>query len=175
MSRASIPTLIVRHDPAHPEAAIQETRRILESIGEPDALVLPTAIAGNLKVIPEGDPHDAQDAIARLAQEASGLFRYTSNWTVVDSWVPSDLQAIRRAVADYQNEIGAGESWKVAVRPNHTALHRQAVIDAVVPLLEPTRVDLEDPDKELRIDILGDETGVGLVDRNKSFGPHRAE
>lgn len=169
MSQVNAPALIVRHDPAHTDDAIAETRRVLAAIGEPDALLQPTAVPGNLKVIPEGDPHDAQGAIARLEEAQPDLFRFTSRWTVVDTWVPSDLREIRRAVADYQRVIGPSDSWRVAVHPSQTDLHRQAVIDAVVPLIEGAAIDLEDPAKELRIDILGDETGVGLVDRHEHF------
>lgn len=174
MSQADEPALIVRHDPANIDAAIAETRQILAAIGEPDALIRDTGVVGNLKVIPEGDPHAAQNAITKMCAEDPGIFHYTSRWTVVDMWVPTDLKEIRRAVAAYQRDIGATDSWKVAVRPSQTGLHRQAVIDAVVPLIQNAPIDLENPAKEIRIDILGNETGIGLVERDELFGTHRA-
>lgn len=167
------PALIVRHDPAHVERALQEVRRVLARIGEPDAIVQQAAVPGNLKIMPEGDPHEAQEAITHLCNEEPGLFELTSNWTVVDTWVSTDLQEIRRAVATYQREIGASDSWRVAVRHSNTGLHRQAVIDAVAPLIQNAPVDLDNPTKEIRIDILGDETGVGLLGRNEVFRHQR--
>ncbi len=169
------PALIVRHDPRHTVVAVEEIRRVMRAIGEPDALVKTTEVAGNLKVIPEGDAHEAQEMVTRLCADRPELFAHTSNWTVVDQFVPTDLASIRRAVAAYQRDIGASDSWKIAVRPAGSALHRQNVIDAVAPLIHNAPVDLENPAKEIRIDILGDETGVGLLDRSELFPGHLEE
>ncbi len=141
----------------------------MAQIGEPDAIVRPCRVSGHVKVITEGDPHEAQAAIAGLAALNPELFRYTSRWTVADQFVSSDLEAIRRAVAPYQHSITATDSWRVAVRHRETGLQSQQVIDAVAPLLSTSPVDLEDPSKEIRIDVLGDETAIGMMDRAERF------
>ena len=166
---SSPPCLLVRHDPTHAQAASDEARAIMARIGEPGAIVRATHIPGTLKVIPEGSVHDAQRAISRLYRQEPGSFRRTTRWTVVDEWCRSELTDIRRAVAPYSRQIGASDSWRVDVHPLATGLHKQNVIDAVAPLIHNAPVDLEDPTKEIRIDILGDETAVGLIDRSETF------
>jgi tRNA(Ser,Leu) C12 N-acetylase TAN1 len=151
------------------DAAILEARRLMELIGEPAAIVRPSDVPGNLKVVPEGDAHEAQLGLTRLAGERPELFAFTSHWAVVDQWVPSDLDSIRRAVAEYQFQIGASDSWRVQVNRRGSALRRQDVIDAVAGLLPHAPVDLEDPAKEIHIEVMGRETGVGIMDRREFF------
>lgn len=164
------PALIVRHEPRRTEAAIVETRAILAAIGEPDAIVRETSIPGNLKVLPEGDVHEAQLRVAELRLREPERFTLTSRWTAADAWVPSDLASIRRAVAMCQRDIRPGDSWRVSVRHKGGTLGTHDVLDAVTPLIPTGPVDLVDPAKEVRIDILGDETAVGLVGRDERFG-----
>lgn len=169
MTATTSTALLVRYDPKLEHEAVRETRRLLAQVGEPDALVHPCQVPGNLKVMTEGDPHEAQAAIAKLASAEPDRFRCTSHWAVADQWVASELEAIRHAVAGYQHRIGASDSWRVAVRHHKTPLRSQEVIDAVAPLLSQSPVDLEDPAKEVRIEVLGDETAVGLMDRHEMF------
>lgn len=169
MTATTSTALLVRFDPKQRDEAIRETRRLLAQVGEPDALVRPCQVPGNLKVMTEGNPHEAQAAIAQLANANPEEFRCTSHWAVADQWVASELEAIRHAVAEYQRRIGTSDSWRVAVRHHETALRSQDVIDAVAPLLSEAPVDLEDPAKEVRIEVLGDETAVGLMDRSEMF------
>lgn len=144
----------------------------MAQIGEPGAMVRPTNVPGTLKVVPEGSVHEAQRAIRTLTTAHPDVFQRTTRWTVVDQWVPSDLKAIKRAVAPLTRQIGASDSWRVQVRPCGSALHKQNVIDAVAPLVHNSPVDLNNPAKEIRIDILGDETGVGFLDRDEAVHIH---
>lgn len=160
------PSLIVRHEPKNADAAIDEVRRIMAAIGEPGAIVRETDVPGTLKVIPEGDAHEAQVAVSSLADEAPEVFRSTSGWTVVDAWVHTDIEEIRRAVAAMQRDLGG--SSRVAVRPAATSLEQQRIMDAVAPLLRPSQLG-NDVTTELRIDIVGDETGIGVVTRSEFF------
>lgn len=169
---SATPALIVRHEPARLDDAIAEVRSVMERIGEPGAMVVQTTIAGTLKVIPEGNAHEAQEAITHLAATEPALFASTAQWTVVDAWVPTDLNEIRKAVAAFQTEMGTGRPCRVAVRPEATPLRGQRVMDAVSSLVPQLDTDSLHPDRELRIDILGDQTAIGLLDRNEFFsGP----
>lgn len=166
------PCLLVRYDPTKTDVAIEETRRVMTRVGEPDAIVRTTRVPGTLKVQPEGDPHEAQDRIRALVDEDPRLFENTTRWTVVDEWVPTDLQSIRKAVAPFTRHIGATDSWKVHVRHSMSDLHKQMVIDAVAPLVQNAPVDLEHPAKEIRIDILGEDTAVGFLRGDETIRIH---
>jgi tRNA(Ser,Leu) C12 N-acetylase TAN1 len=167
MARTSPSAILVRFDPARPEEARAEIRRILTQVGEPDAIIKSCSVQGHLKVITEGDPHEAQTAIASLVASNPEVFRYTSHWVVADRFVTSDLESIRHAVAEYQHSIASTDTWRVAVRPHGAPLGSKQVIDAVAPLISNNHVDLEDPAKEIRIEMLGDETAVGMMDRSE--------
>lgn len=59
--------------------------------------------------------------------------------------------------------VNKNESWRVTVRKRHTSLSSQEIISYVVENLEiPGPVDLTNPQKIIRIEILGSDCGVSI-------------
>jgi tRNA acetyltransferase TAN1 len=71
--------------------------------------------------------------------------------------------------------IGTGETWRMIVETRrYTALHKVDIIREVAELIDE-RVDLENPDKILRIELIGKHAGISVLKPYEIFSAIRTQ
>jgi tRNA acetyltransferase TAN1 len=146
-----------------------EVQRLLARLGDPRASVKRTLARGILGV---RTSLDARQVIARLRtlHAADPLtFQHTCTWVPIDLWTTSEIDAMREAVLRLRDRIAPDHTWRMTVEKRRYTRHHRIDIIRTLAELVPGRVDLEHPDRILRIDILGNYAGLAVLTAEETF------
>jgi len=143
--------------------AKEEIMHILKMLGDEEPLVKPTIAEGIIGVKTHLDPREAVQGLRMLFDRDPLTFQHTLKWVPVDLWTHSDMESMKEAVVKLRNKIQAGERWRMTVeKRRYTQYHKIEIIRELANLIDE-KVDLENPDKILRIDIIGKYAGMSVL------------
>jgi len=143
--------------------AKEEIMHILKMLGDEEPLVKPTIAEGIIGVKTRLDPREAVQGLRMLFDRDPLTFQHTLKWVPVDLWTRSDMESMKEAVIKLRNKIQAGERWRMTVeKRRYTQYHKIEIIRELANLIDE-KVDLENPDKILRIDIIGKYAGMSVL------------
>lgn len=119
---------------------------------------------------------DGRAVVRRCHERFSGdplAFAFAIQWVPVDSWCETDLEAIRRLIEEeIRDRIGEHETWGMKVEKRRwQQYHTAEIVARLAPAIDRP-VNLDDPDKWLRIDVVGAQTAVSLLGRGEIFSSH---
>jgi len=146
-----------------------EALTLLKELSDPEPKVRRTLAKGIMGVRTSLDPFEVVHELRKLYGEKPGLFGFCLKWVPVERWTFSDMESMRTAVEELRGRILEGERWRMTVeKRRYTLLHKSEIIKELAELID-RRVDLENYDKELRIDILGKYAGFSVLRRGDIF------
>jgi len=135
--------------------ARREIAYFLRQLGDEKPAIEPTVARGIIGVKTRLDSREVIKELRILFSQDPKRFQYTSKWIPADLWTDSDIESMRKAVEQVKDKIKHGERWRMIVeRRRYTLHHKIAIITALAEIIEE-KVDLTNPDKILRIDIIG--------------------
>ena len=76
--------------------------------------------------------------------------------------VEGSLDAIVGAAVALAEGIGTGEKFRVTVEKRHTDLSSKMIIDTIAKHIE-RKVDLDNPDKIVLVEVIGQLAGLALI------------
>ncbi len=88
--------------------------------------------------------------------------RYILKIVPVARVVPTDLEKIAAAALEQASKIGEDETFKVDVHIRLSELGKKELIECIAPRIA-RKVNLSNPDWIIRIDVIGDLTGVSVI------------
>ena len=133
-------------------------------LGDPELRVAHTPISGLLACKTSLDPFDVVHRLREFALENAYQFRFAIRFTPLEECVDSNLEDIVEATQRLLPKIGEDESFRVTVRRRHTELENMQVVTAVAAEI-PRRVNLDAPDKTILVEVVGDWTGLSVIDK----------
>jgi tRNA acetyltransferase TAN1 len=146
-----------------------EIARILAENGDRQPRVQMTLARGIIGVKTSLTPRSVVQLLRTLFQKDPSAMQCTLKWVPIDLWTNSDIESIKGGVTALRNGIGSNETWRMTVETRrYTALHKIDIIKEVAELIDQ-RVDLESPDKIVRIEILGNQAGISVLRPNEIF------
>lgn len=157
--------LLVTYDVQHREAAQRSVRGVLGHLALAANFREPSP-PGIFELVVPGDARAAVREARELCQREPWRFARTHHWRPVDAWTSSDLADMVRAVEALAGRIRPRDAWRLTLQIHGPSRWHQR--DLVKPLTDPIRagiVRLHDPAKELRVDVIGEEAGVAVLDR----------
>lgn len=87
----------------------------------------------------------------------------------VEVWTYSDLDSMKTAVKQLRIRIREGERWRMTMeKRRYTKYHKDEIVRELAELINE-KVDLKNPDKILRIDIIGKYTGISVLEPKDMF------
>jgi tRNA acetyltransferase TAN1 len=134
-----------------------------EELGDPAPVVGKTGIRGLVAAKTAFDPCEVIGKFRAILQERPYEFRYALRIIPVEKVVRTDLDEVKRAAMELAATIGENETFRVTVEKRFTSLHSRDLIEAVAAGID-RKVDLENPDKILLIEIVGGLTGMSLIE-----------
>ena len=132
-------------------------------IEDPELKVSKTHISGLLTCKTSLDPFEVVQKLREFALENPYQFRFAIRFTPIEQCVESNLESIKEATLNLLEKIGEDESFRVTVRRRHTDLENMEVVIAVASVIQRT-VNLDNPDKIVLVEIVGDVTGISVLD-----------
>jgi len=164
--------LIVTFDPNHRGTAELEIAEVLKQIGEKPQLGQ-TEIEGLFKAAVS----DARKAIAKirnLCTKNPNIFSVTHHYTPIDKWCPSEIPAMQKAIKEASEGIGTSEKWKMGLNKRHwDKLEGVQLIMKLTSVVDRKKVDLDNPEKIIQVEIIGKEAGIALLSPNELFDAER--
>jgi tRNA acetyltransferase TAN1 len=157
----------------------QEAKReivgLLANIGDKQPDVRKTLARGITGVRTLLDSRSVTTALHVAFQKDPSIVQHTSKWVPIDLWTDSNIESIKEGAAKLRGMIGTGETWRMTVeRRRYTTLHKIDIIRAVAELIDE-RVDLEKPDKTLRVEVIGKHAGISVLKPYEIFSCLRTQ
>lgn len=149
-------------------AACSQLWMNLRAIGDEEPKVNKTRIRG---IIWGQTTLDPVDAIRKLREHMHGeLDRYDKVFRVLPvlKWVDTSIENIVAEVEAQKHIVGVDDSFRVTFEKRKTDLKSLDVINPVAEVFD-NRVDLENPDWVVLIEVMGDKTGVSIVPADALF------
>lgn len=146
------------------QAATSEIRYFIgDLLEDSEVRVTRTHVSGLLACTISGNPFEVVQNLRQFAVENPYQFRFAIKFTPLERCVDSSIPAIVRAAEELLSKIGKDDSFRVTVRKRHTDLDSMDMVMAVAEII-PRRVDLDNPDWTVLLEIVGDWTGVSILD-----------
>jgi len=143
--------------------AKKEIVHILETLGDEGPLVKRTIAEGIIGVKTSLDSREVVHGLRRLFDEDPFVLQHTLKWVPVDFWTLSDMDSMKEGVRKLRNRINAGERWRMTVeKRRYSRHHKIEIIRELADLIEE-KVDLENPEKILRVDVIGRYAGMSVL------------
>ncbi len=144
-------------------AARSEVQYFIGDLLDDDGLrVYQTRISGLLACRTTLDPFDVVRRLREFAVENPFQFRFAIKFIPLEKCVPTDIDSIKQAVEQIKDKITEDETFRVTVRSRHSEMKSMDVIKEVAGLVD-REVNLDNPDKTLWIEIVGEWTGVSIL------------
>ena len=146
--------------------ACSELWYLLGEIGDSAPTVDKTGVAGLIAAKTAFNPFDVIEKLRKILLERPYEFRYTLRIIPVEKVVRTDLGEIQQAAMELSSKIGEDETFRVTVEKRFTETPTQDIIEATAANIE-RKVDLNNPDKILLIEVVGGLTGLSVMKPNE--------
>ena len=145
------------------------TYLLKDELGDPEPMVGKTGIRGLVVAKTSLSSCSAVEKFRAILHEHPYKFRYALRIIPIEKVVPTTLEEVKRAASELAVNIQENETFRVTVEKRFTNLHSRELIEAAVTGIDTTgerKVDLENPDKIMLIEVLGGLTGMALIKPN---------
>ena len=145
------------------------TYLLKDELGDPEPIVGKTGIRGLVVAKTSLNPCSAVEKFRAILQEHPYKFRYALRIIPIEKVVPTTLEDVNRAALELAADIQENETFRITVEKRFTNLHSRELIEAAVTGIDATgerKVDLENPNKIMLIEVLGGLTGMALIKPN---------
>jgi len=142
--------------------ACSEIWFLLGEIGDGDPKVEKTKVSGLIVAKTSLDPFQAVQKLKEMLKGSPAEFRYILKVVPVEAVVPTRLELIEKVSAELSRKIGEDETFRVTVEKRHSELSTKEIIEAAAKRIN-RKVDLENPDRIVLIEVMGEVTGISII------------
>ena len=154
-----------------------EIIRILKRFGDSNPLVGKTDVRG---IAVAHTCLDNREVIRRCRvlwkSDPQNSFESAIKWVPVDYWCVSDLDAMKQVIdSKIKDRIEVNQTWGMKVRKHRwQQYHTIEIVEYLAADIE-RKVDLDNPDRIVSVDVVGRETAISLLKPDEIFSinlPH---
>ena len=164
--------LIVTYDPTHASKAKEETESLAEEHGK--AEFLEGGFEG-VFLLHVKDPKKTVKALIETCKQEPYKFRHTFRWIPVDKWIKTDMAEMEKAMDDINKKMGSNDSWKMDLGKRGYDGDTMDLISKLTEHIDKPKVDLKNPQKIIKVEIIGDRTAVSLLDTDEYLNVARVK
>jgi tRNA acetyltransferase TAN1 len=133
-----------------------------EALGDQSAEASKTGVRGLIVAKTALNPCEVIEKFKTILHERPYEFRYSLRIIPIEKVVETSLEGLSVAASELAMGMGENESFRVTVEKRFTTLHAQEIIEAVATQIQ-NRVDLDNPERVLLVEVVGKFTGLSLV------------
>ncbi len=108
-------------------------------------------------------PLEAAKKLRNLAVDDPNSFRFVLKITPIETIVPSTIDAMKEWVKEKSASILSSETFRITVEKRMTDLSGNEIIEELAHFID-RKVDLDNPNKILMVQVLGDHTGLAILE-----------
>ncbi|MGQ4915769.1 MAG: THUMP domain-containing protein [Candidatus Asgardarchaeia archaeon] len=142
--------------------ALREIIEYIKELGDDKVIGRPLGLHGLVGVRTSLNVFDIVKRIREDAQQDPWKFKFILKVVPIERMCEANIETIKKCVADLKHKIKKNEKFKVVVRKRSSALSGHDVIYEVAELFD-NPVDLENPDKIVAVEIIGNLVGVSIL------------
>ena len=146
-------------------ATINEVTHLLDEFGDPNTRSSKTGFSGIIKIETVIELLELIEKFRDKIENEPWELRYCARIIPIQKICETDLTSIKNNVKKLISLIKPNESYKISIERRNSELIRNEIISNIADLLS-NNVSLENPDWEVIIQILGNETGVSVMPAN---------
>ena len=135
---------------------------LLGEVGDRGSTIETTPVIGLVVAKTKLDPIKAIRDLRVLLKERPWEFKYTLKLVPIQKVVEAGLDAINEAAVAMAEGIGKTEKFRITVEKRHTDLSSKTIIDTVAKRID-RKVDLDNPDKIVLVEVIGQLAGLALI------------
>jgi tRNA acetyltransferase TAN1 len=145
--------------------ACSEIWYLLKEVGYKTSEATATGIIGLTVAKTSLDPKEVVRKLRDIVREKPWEIKYVLKVVPVEKLVPATIEDISKATIQLSEQIHEGEKFRVTVEKRRSNLSSREVIEAVAKNVK-RKVDLENPDRIMLIEIVGQKAGVSVLERD---------
>ena len=151
-------------------AARHDVVDILKRFGDDHPQIWRTAVEGIAWVSTCLDNREVTRRCGELFRSDPLAFQNAVKWVPVDYWCDTSLEEMKKLVEEkIRPQIAEHETWGMKVEKRRWQRHHTAEIVAYLAPSIDRKVNLDNPNKWLRIDVVGRQTAISLVKAGDVF------
>jgi len=154
--------LLISTSRGNEENTCSEAWHLLSVIGDTPAAIDKTGVTGLITARANLDPLEVIKKFREILKESPWEFRYTLRVIPIERIVHTNLEEIQNAATDLASKIRQNETFRVTVEKRFTAFSTKEIIEAAATNID-RKVELENPDKIVLIEIIGELTGISVM------------
>jgi tRNA acetyltransferase TAN1 len=158
----SDPNLLATTERMNESEACSELWMLLRSVGDEKPIVDRSSIPGLIIAKTMLNPVEAVSKLRSELHMNPEVFRVLLRVIPLEVTVDTGLQAIKDTARKLASKISVGESFRITVEKRRTRLRSREIIETVADVINH-RVDLEDPDWVILIEVIRRMTGVSVI------------
>ena len=164
--------LLVTYDPNHSGKASEEAKAVLEEAGAKEKF-LDSPVDG-VFFLHVSEPKDVVRRLNEICRAEPEKFGYTFRWIPIEKWCSSDVDELAGEMKAINSKIGDDEKWKMELSKRGYDAHSSTeLIRKLTDSIEKRNVDLKNPEKIVKIEIIGDMAGISLLNRDELLDVHK--
>lgn len=142
--------------------ACSEIWYLLKELDDNDAKIDTTPISGLIVANTLLPPVEVIEELRKLIREKPWEFRYILKVVPIQEIVSTSVESIKKNALGLAKKINGGKKYRITIRKRSTNLSSTDLIETIAPKIS-AKVDLENPDLVLLIEIIGEVTGLSLI------------
>ena len=150
------------------EDAQDELLEILEMLGDCEAESQATDISGIVLGYTKLDPFQIVKALRELVKNEPWQIRYVLRLLPIEVVVYTESENIKNAAKKLALKIQNGDTFRITVERRHTLINSSDIISTIAKEID-NRVDLENPDWIVLVQVVGGQTGISVIKPNQIF------
>ena len=154
--------LVISTSRGNERNACSEMWYLLGEVGDRGSTLEPTPAIGLVVAKTKLEVIKTVHDLRTLLKERPWEFKYTLKLVPIQSVSEANLDAIQSSALALAEKIGDNETFRITVEKRHTRLSSKTIIDTIAKKVD-RKVKLENPDRIIMIDVIGDLAGVALV------------
>jgi tRNA acetyltransferase TAN1 len=144
------------------DEACSELWYLLGQVGDSAPTIDKTGVAGLIAAKTAFNPFEVIVKFREILRERPYEFRYILRVIPIEKVVRTDLSEIKRVARELSHKIGENETFRVTVEKRFTETSTRDIIEAAATEIE-RKVDLNNPNKILLIEVIGGLTGISVI------------
>ena len=166
--------MLITFEPTHAGRAKEEVESLFKEAKE-KAKYIESGIQGMFWIIVK----DARKIVKKALEEAKKnpeRFSVTYHYTPIDKWCKSTVKDMQNVIKKFEKDIKKTERWKMELDKKH---HKGGdTIELILKLTEAVnkpKVDLEKPEKIIKVEIVGNKAGLALLKADELLNTIKAK
>jgi tRNA acetyltransferase TAN1 len=150
------------------EDAQDELLNILEKLGDHESESQTTDITGIVLGYTKLDPFQIINTFRELVKNEPWQIHYILRLLPIESVVSTELESIKNTAKKLAFKLRNGDTFRITVETRHTLLGSSEVIAAIAKEID-NKVDLENPNWIVLVEIVGRWTGISVLKPTQIF------